>query len=139
MNATTIAGSHANGYAVLDGQTLDVTALNPSGTWAAGNLVSSASDIAHFWRALLGGRLLEPAQLAAMKSTVPSWKGTPFRYGPGIQEIPTACGATWGNGGEIAGYVNLVPEQRRTAGARQARSSTSTRLPTRSARLAAPP
>jgi D-alanyl-D-alanine carboxypeptidase len=37
---------------------------------------------------------------------VPSWKGTPFRYGLGIQEIPMACGTAWGNGGDIAGYVN---------------------------------
>lgn len=106
VNATAVAGPHANGFAVVNGKALDVTVLNPSGTWAAGNAVSTAADIADFWRALLGGKLLAPAQLKAMKTTVPSWKGTPFRYGLGIQEIPSACGTAWGNGGEIAGYVN---------------------------------
>jgi D-alanyl-D-alanine carboxypeptidase len=107
VNESAIAGSHANGYAVVDGKSIDVTVLNPSGTWAAGNLVSSAADIAHFWRTLLGGKLLAPAQLRAMKTTVPAWKGVPNRYGLGIQEIPTACGTLWGNGGSIAGYSNM--------------------------------
>jgi D-alanyl-D-alanine carboxypeptidase len=107
VNGSAIAGSHANGYADVDGKRRDVTVLNPSGTWAAGNLVSNAADIAHFWRAVLGGKLLAPAQLKAMKTTVPAWKGTEIRYGLGIQEIPSACGTRWGNGGDIAGYNNL--------------------------------
>jgi D-alanyl-D-alanine carboxypeptidase len=106
VNATTIAGRHANGYAVVDGKALDVTVLNPSGTWAAGNAVSTASDIAHFWRALLGGKLLAPAQLKAMKTTVPMVKGAATRYGLGIFTDPSACGTVWGNGGDIAGYNN---------------------------------
>ena len=80
---TTIAGSHVKGYAFLEGKLVDVTELNPSGTWGPGNLVSTTSDIAHFWRALLGGKLLEPAQLAAMKTTVPAWEG--FEYGLGAE------------------------------------------------------
>lgn len=106
VNASALPDGHANGYALVEGDLRDVTELNPSGTWAAGNLVSSAADIGRFWRAVLGGRLLAPAQLAAMKTTVPSWEGTPFRYGLGIQEIPGPCGTTWGNGGDIAGYAN---------------------------------
>jgi D-alanyl-D-alanine carboxypeptidase len=107
VNASAIAGSHASGYAFLEDKLRDVTVLNPSGMWAAGNLVSTAADIAHFWHVLLGGKLLAPAQLAAMKTTVHAWKGTPFRYGLGIQEIPTPCGTLWGNGGDLAGYVNV--------------------------------
>jgi D-alanyl-D-alanine carboxypeptidase len=101
---TKIAGSHVKGYALVDGKMRDVTVLNPSGTWGAGNLVGTTSDIAHFWRALLGGKLLAPTQLKAMKTTVPSWKG--FEYGLGIMPYPTACGSIWGNGGDIAGYSN---------------------------------
>jgi D-alanyl-D-alanine carboxypeptidase len=118
VDATAIPGAHANGYALLDGKLLDVTTLNPSGTWAAGNLVSTAADIAHFWRALLGGKLLAPKQLAAMKTTVPAWKGTQLRYGLGIQEIPSACGTLWGNGGSIAGFANMF--QNSADGRRQA-------------------
>jgi len=103
----TTAGPDAPGHAFVDGKLLDATAINPSGTWAAGNLVSTATDIAHFWRALLGGKLLAPAQLAAMKTTVPAWRDVPYRYGLGIMEIPSACGTLWGNGGSIVGFVNM--------------------------------
>jgi D-alanyl-D-alanine carboxypeptidase len=101
---TTIAGRHVKGYALVDGELRDVTVLNPSGTWGAGNLVSTTPDVAHFWRALLGGKLLAPAQLKAMKTTVPAWEG--FEYGLAIMPYPTACGTIWGNGGDIAGYSN---------------------------------
>ena len=106
VNATAIPGPHLNGYAFVDGKALDVTVLNPSGMWAAGNLVSSAADIGHFWRALLGGKLLAPAQLKAMKTTVPAWEGTNIRYGLGIIASPSACGTLWGHGGNIAGYAH---------------------------------
>jgi D-alanyl-D-alanine carboxypeptidase len=105
VNATVIPD--AKGYALVGGEMLDVTVLSPSGMWAAGNIVSTGADVAHFWRALLGGKLLAPRQLAAMKTTVPAWKGTGLGYGLGIQRIPSACGTLWGNGGAIAGYANL--------------------------------
>jgi D-alanyl-D-alanine carboxypeptidase len=106
VKSTAIAGRHASGYAVVDGKALDVTVLDPSGSWAAGNLVSSAADIAHSWRALLGGKLLSPAQLKAMKTTVAMVKGSRSRYGLGIFTDPSECGTLWGNGGDIAGYNN---------------------------------
>jgi len=106
VDASVIAGRHASGYALVDGERRDVTVLDTSGAWAAGNLVSTATDIERFWRALLGGKLLAPAELAAMKTTVPSFEGTPYRYGLGIQELPSECGTLWGNGGDIAGYAN---------------------------------
>ena len=101
-----MTGSHANGAALVQDKLVDVTVLNPSGVWGAGNIVSTATDIAHFWRALLGGRLLAPAQLAAMKTTVPTAKGSTVGYGLGIFRWPSECGALWGHGGDIAGYSN---------------------------------
>jgi D-alanyl-D-alanine carboxypeptidase len=106
VNRPVMAGSHANGAALVQGKLRDVTVLNPSGTWGAGNIVSTATDIAHFWRALLGGRLLAPAQLAAMKTTVPIAKGSTVHYGLGLLRWPSACGPLWGHGGDIAGYSN---------------------------------
>jgi D-alanyl-D-alanine carboxypeptidase len=115
INEPTIPGSHANGYSLdyddaykpIEGKLLDLTSFNPSGTWAAGNLVSTAADIAHFWRAVLGGKLLAPKQLAEMKTTVPSWEGTAFRYGLGLSESPSDCGRVLGNGGDIVGFKNV--------------------------------
>ena len=124
VNATKIPGRHASGYAVVDAHVRDVTVLNPSGTWAAGNLVSSAADIAHFWRAVLGGRLLAPAQLKAMKTTVPSWKGTPYRYGLGIQEITRPVRHAVGQWRRHRRLRQPDPRTARTARARQRLSST---------------
>jgi D-alanyl-D-alanine carboxypeptidase len=118
VNESRIAGSHASSYALVDNHVRDVTVLNPSGTWAAGNLVSTAPDIARFWRALLGGTLLEPAQLKAMKTTVDAFPGSPVRYGLGIMKTPGPCGALWGNGGDIAGFSNTF--QNSEDGTRQA-------------------
>jgi D-alanyl-D-alanine carboxypeptidase len=104
VNATVIRGPHIHGYAAIDGEIRDITELNPSGMWAAGNLITSAADVARFWRALLGAKLLAPKQLRAMKTTVPAFEGANLRYGLGIIATPSACGTLWGHGGDIAGY-----------------------------------
>src|SRR4051812_43373720 len=54
----TITGGHAHGYFLQP--PLDVTVGTPSVQWAAGALVANADDLARFYRALLGGRLLRP-------------------------------------------------------------------------------
>ena len=63
--------------------------------------------MARYWRALLGGKLLAPAQLAAMKTTVPIGKGNPGSYGLGLMrftQYSKTCGVLWGNGGDIPGF-----------------------------------
>ena len=61
---------------------------------AAGALVSTADDLARFSRVLLGGRLLPPAQLAAMKTIDPVTRKAPggAGYGLGLLAAPTPCG-----------------------------------------------
>jgi D-alanyl-D-alanine carboxypeptidase len=66
--------------------------------------VTTAGDLAHFWRALLGGELLAPAQLEAMKNTVAVKEGVPLRYGLGIMEWKTGCGTFFGHGGDLPGF-----------------------------------
>jgi D-alanyl-D-alanine carboxypeptidase len=105
---------HARGYEqyTADGPPVDTTVLNHSWGGAAGSLVTTTADLTRFWQALLGGRLLRPAQLAQMRTTVdapafhPVWPGA--RYGLGIIEIPVTCGRSktsyWGHGGDTLGY-----------------------------------
>ena len=107
-----IAGAHAHGYTLFERPPfVDITALHPSWGWAAGALVSTADDLARFYRALLGGRLLAPALLRQMTSTVAM--GTPGeRYGLGLwktqhlnsQGFTLQCGAAWGHNGDLPGY-----------------------------------
>ncbi|MFF3860848.1 serine hydrolase [Streptomyces sp. NPDC002209] len=78
----------------------------PGWGWAAGQLISTNSDVNRFHGALLGGRLLAPEQLAQMRTTVPAeYLGRGARYGLGLVSRPLSCdGVYWGHGGDIPGY-----------------------------------
>jgi len=99
-----IAGRHAHGYFLRP--TTDVTVGSPSVQWAAGALVSNARDLARFFRALLGGRLLRPDLLELMTTTVAAPQLGPGQaYGLGLQKVPERCGVLWGHTGASPGYV----------------------------------
>ncbi|KAF4406756.1 serine hydrolase domain-containing protein [Streptomyces lycii] len=90
------------------GEAVDVTVQNPSWGGAAGEMISTAEDANRFLRALLGGEVLRPAELAEMKKTVRAdkfdgpWPGA--RYGLGLMWVPNSCGGSWSHGGDIPGY-----------------------------------
>ncbi|MFC1403548.1 MULTISPECIES: serine hydrolase [Streptacidiphilus] len=86
---------------------VDTTWINPSTEWAAGGIVSSADDWARFDSALLSGRLLPPAQLKEMLTTVAEEPGNPNRYGLGIEQVVTPCGTVWGHDGQVPGYSSV--------------------------------
>ncbi|MBH5336084.1 beta-lactamase family protein [Streptomyces pactum] len=103
-----IPGPHPRGYhrAEPDGRWRDYTRLDPTWAGAAGAMISTNSDLNRFYAALLGGRLLAPAQLAQMRTTVPADEvGAGTRYGLGLVSKPLSCGGVyWGHGGAIPGY-----------------------------------
>jgi D-alanyl-D-alanine carboxypeptidase len=104
---TRIAGRHARGYVRLRGRFADVTVLDPSLAWAAGGMVSTSGEVARFYRALLGGRLLRPQELTAMTTAVPVADLPGAGYGLGLIRLPLPCGGTtWGHNGGIFGYGN---------------------------------
>jgi len=103
---------HPRGYQLFgtDGAYTDTTAHNMTWGGAAGSLVSTPRDVNTFLRALMSGRLLPPAQLAAMRTTVPIgrdyqdiWPGG--GYGLGIFRTDLPCGGVyWHHGGDVIGY-----------------------------------
>ncbi|MFD9409348.1 serine hydrolase domain-containing protein [Streptomyces sp. NPDC059989] len=100
---------HPHGYLreSADAPLRDITEIDPSWAWAAGQLISTGSDLNRFFSALLAGRLLPPAQLAQMRSTVPAEAtfGPGARYGLGLVSRPLPCGGlAWGHGGSFPGY-----------------------------------
>ncbi|QDQ15633.1 serine hydrolase domain-containing protein [Streptomyces spectabilis] len=112
----------------------DTTLAAVSG--ADGGLISTTRDHGVFLRALMGGRLLRPAQLAAMKRTVPAdgWiRAKGVRYGLGIAWRPVAGsdGGVWFHGGT---HLGVVSESGVTEDGTRAVTSATFTLPTEEAR-----
>jgi D-alanyl-D-alanine carboxypeptidase len=93
---------------------VDVTEQVGSGTNGEAGLVSTTADLDRFFRALLGGRLLPPAQLALMEQSVPV--STEFeqlmpgaRDGLGLFSRPLSCGGVyWGHEGGDSGWISAA-------------------------------
>ncbi|WP_242438514.1 serine hydrolase domain-containing protein [Streptomyces sp. CB00455] len=102
----TIREPHPRGYHrnAAGAPLRDFTEIDPSAAWAAGQLISTNSDVNRFFTALMTGRLLPAAQLAQMRTTVPIGD-TGAGYGLGLMSRPLSCGGVyWGHGGDIPGY-----------------------------------
>ncbi|MGW4063987.1 serine hydrolase domain-containing protein [Amycolatopsis sp. NPDC004747] len=108
---------HAVGYLPVNGKLVDFSDFDATIAWAAGGLVSTPADLDRFYGALLGGRLLRPAELAEMRRTVPADLGIPGAgYGLGLGSVPLSCGVVWGHEGGIIGFTNFAgvgPKDRR--------------------------
>ena len=113
----TIRGPHPVHYSTLFSQDrnpaiYDATDMNQSFAWAAGGMTSTTGDLDRFFAALLGGRLLPPAQQREMLTTV-STDGANWipdtRYGLGVFSQKLSCGVTvWGHGGATYGSWSYV-------------------------------
>ncbi|MGW4230910.1 serine hydrolase domain-containing protein [Streptomyces sp. NPDC004980] len=105
---STLPAPHSRGYhrSDDDGALRDVTVIDPRVAGAAGELVSTLADLNHFYAALLGGRLLPPAQLATLLDT----RAAEGLYGMGVYPQKLSCGTTvWGHSGHITGsYVRTA-------------------------------
>ncbi|MFB7559161.1 serine hydrolase domain-containing protein [Streptomyces brevispora] len=104
---TTLPAPHGRGYSRdAAGRLTDATDLDPRIAGAAGELISTLADLNRFHAALLGGRLLPPAQLSALLNTT----AAQGHYGLGIYPERLSCGVTvWGHNGRIAGsYVRTA-------------------------------
>ncbi|WP_439675288.1 serine hydrolase domain-containing protein [Embleya sp. MST-111070] len=111
---SSIRGPHPRGYdRESPGAPLtDITEMDPSWAWSAGQMVSTDSDLNRFYGRLLKGDLLKPAQLAEMRGdTRPAEKtfGPGARYGLGLVSKPLSCAGGgselyWGHGGSFPGY-----------------------------------
>ncbi|MFD0145742.1 MULTISPECIES: serine hydrolase domain-containing protein [unclassified Streptomyces] len=76
--------------------------------WAEGGIVSTASDVTRFMKALMRGGLLRPAEQAALFRT-PSIPDARFSYG-GLMRTPAPGGGpvVWGKTGTNRGYTGGV-------------------------------
>ncbi|MGW1103976.1 serine hydrolase domain-containing protein [Streptomyces sp. NPDC002540] len=113
----------ATAYTWFPGRTRPTDTTTASGGGADGSVISTTHDHGVFLRALMSGRLLRPAQLAAMKETVAAedWSAAPgVRYGLGIAWRPVAGSddGIWFHGGTHLGIVSesgVTPDGSRAA------------------------
>ncbi|WTL45608.1 beta-lactamase family protein [Streptomyces sp. NBC_01497] len=113
-----IPGPHAHGYTAFDTDaTIDVTEFNPSAADASGSIISTAHDMNRFYTALIGGRLLAPAQFDEMTTTVPAPE-LGADYGLGLGKFPLSCGGSYfTHPGGLSGYqtwVGVTPDASRS-------------------------
>jgi len=115
---------HALSYARfgLNEPWVDTTQFNSSLVGASGAIISTTADMNTFFRALVGGKLLPPAQLAQMQQTIDAkelQEGFPdARYGLGLIWRPLSCGGGyWSHVGDgAAGETRdgVTPDGRRS-------------------------
>lgn len=104
-----ITGPHAKAYEAMYGlidPPRDYSVYDMSWAGTAGALVSTVDDLNTFFRLLLTGRILRPAELAEMKKTVPLTDGQGnvlMHYGLGIYYEDWPCGRFWGHSGGVFG------------------------------------
>jgi D-alanyl-D-alanine carboxypeptidase len=85
------------------GSPVDTSSDSVSGD---GGIVSTAADLATFFRALLAGELLDEDLRSLMLQTVDT--GTELPAGLGIFGFDLTCGPAWGHGGDMPTYSNQV-------------------------------
>ncbi|WP_172386984.1 serine hydrolase [Streptomyces sp. MNP-20] len=105
----TIKERHPQGYyqSAAGAPLVNATEWDPSWAWAAGQMVSTNTDLNRFYTALLDGRLLKEPQLKEMQKTTPAKYPFPkgAGYGLGLVRTPLSCGGVyWGHGGSMTGY-----------------------------------
>ncbi|MFC8230233.1 serine hydrolase domain-containing protein [Streptomyces sp. NPDC057287] len=102
-----IPGPHAQAYTAFGtgtGTGTDVTALDTTMAVGSGSLISSTHDLNRFYAALLDGRLLLPAQVDEMTTTVPT-PDPGVDYGLGLGKLELPCGGSYfGHPGNLLGY-----------------------------------
>ncbi|MFF9480779.1 serine hydrolase domain-containing protein [Streptomyces sp. NPDC014733] len=97
---TTLPRPHGRAYFRTGHRQVDATDLNPSWAGSAGEMVTTLDDLNRFFAALLGGRLLPPRELAALRDE----RATHGTYGLGVYATRLPCGVTvWGHAGDIHG------------------------------------
>ena len=89
----------------------DDTRQNPSYAFAAGNVISTADDLAIWMRALVGGKVFDAnTQRQWLDSLEPEDPGKPAgqKYGYGISQISFGPNRVYFHGGEMPGYNSFM-------------------------------
>jgi D-alanyl-D-alanine carboxypeptidase len=107
-----IDGAHVHGYILFEEGPFDVTPWSPTMFGPGGAILSNADDVANFYRALLGKRLLSHRLLKEMRTIDPAATGgvpdagiLGGAWGLGLLREEFPCGEAWGHDSETPGYM----------------------------------
>ncbi|WP_239154364.1 serine hydrolase [Amycolatopsis sp. FDAARGOS 1241] len=110
-NNPNLPAPYSHGYQVVNGQLVDLTRMNQSIPWAAGEMISTADDLDKFLIALFRGRLVPDPVLQRM-FTVPDVKihgsADPAIYSQGLMTSTVNGVTVWGKTGSRYGYTNGI-------------------------------
>ncbi|WP_326566496.1 serine hydrolase domain-containing protein [Amycolatopsis rhabdoformis] len=102
---------YAHGYQVVNGQLVDLTRMNQSIPWAAGEMISTTADLDKFLVALFQGRLVPKSVLGRM-FTLPHvttfGSDDPAIYSQGLMTSTVNGVTVWGKTGSRYGYTNGI-------------------------------
>ena len=97
-----VLGGKVDAYQLIDGELVNVSAIDLSSPGTAGGMVSTTRDLARFAEALFGGELLQPATLEEMITFIPSGRPN-LEAGMGVFRQQTPSGEIVGNSGDGIG------------------------------------
>lgn len=85
--------------------------FEPSLFSSAGAMLSTETDLAKFYQALISGKVVSAASLTAMQQTIamsgPGVGAPGYSYGLGLISHALSCGGVaWGHAGNVAGYAS---------------------------------
>ncbi|MFD6277073.1 serine hydrolase domain-containing protein [Streptomyces sp. NPDC060209] len=117
-----IRGPHNHGYQVFDSpgggtELRDVTVWGVTGSWAAGDIISTTADLERFTRALFAGKVVRGPLLEEM-FTLPDasvrtyMTGSPAQYSAGLSMLTLGGREVWGKSGGRWGYNTAVAATR---------------------------
>ncbi|CAN5502986.1 serine hydrolase domain-containing protein [soil metagenome] len=95
----------------------DATDWDLTWGWAAGGLVTDATDLDRFFAGLFAGELVSPRIVEEMSEPAAGALGAWSGYGLGLAELPTPCGPAVGHSGVVDGYVSAAYTNRQDGSA----------------------
>jgi CubicO group peptidase (beta-lactamase class C family) len=95
----------ADAYQVIEGELVNVTAVNLTWSWTGGGMVSTAADLTRFADSVFSGELLSPASFDEMFTWTPdlNYGVEGFEWGAAVNRYPTPVGVIVGKDGDGAG------------------------------------
>jgi D-alanyl-D-alanine carboxypeptidase len=101
----TLPDDVVDGYQLIDGELVNVTAVNLTWSWSGGAMVSTTADLQRFAQAVFTGELMSQAAFDERFTfhADPSQGVEGFEWGMGILHVPTQVGVVVGNEGDGGG------------------------------------